>query len=305
MSQPIPGSTAERDTSAASIPHEHLDDALKAAVEAAQSAGDYLRASTIAEAIFQIKDQSGDMVSELDTGAEKLIVDCLLRTFPTFPVLTEESGLRNAHDSPWRWIVDPLDGTNNLAIGLPAYMVGVTLCHLGQPVVGVVHEPLTSRTWSAIVGRGATDPHGDQLTPAPRPRSERGVFAWTQGYQVDRRDARVVAVKMLLERESRRMLSLWAPLLGWTMLARGDIDGFVGYRPELTDLPGGLLLAREAGVEIRALDGSKYDVALDRPAQPGLDHSFIAARADRLPDLVDLVARATILAPRLDEMVRA
>ncbi len=47
-------------------------------------------------------------------------------------------------------LVDPLDGTNNGAIRLPAYVVGIALCAADLPVLGVVHDPVAGQTWSAI-----------------------------------------------------------------------------------------------------------------------------------------------------------
>lgn len=278
-----------------------LDSLLGAAVEAAEIAGAFLHERASGRADFQRKGRDGDLVSNLDKGAEKLIIDCLRTRCPEIPILAEESGLHEARESAWLWLVDPLDGTHNLAIGLPAYVVGVALCHRGLPVVGVVHEPGTRQTWSAVAGGGATGPRG-RLSLRP-PGRGRAVVAWTQGYQVQRSDARAGSLKMFLEREAQRTLPLWAPLLGWIMLARGDIDGFIGYRPGLFDLPGGLLIAQEAGVEIRSLDGSAYTVRMDGQGMDGSDHSFVAARPDRLPALIDLAARAADLAPRLAELV--
>ncbi|MFD2353332.1 hypothetical protein ACFSTC_34650 [Nonomuraea ferruginea] len=47
-------------------------------------------------------------------------------------MITEESGLLGASGGEWTWLVDPLDGTNNVAIGLPAYVVGLALCRVGR-----------------------------------------------------------------------------------------------------------------------------------------------------------------------------
>ena len=69
-------------------------------------------------------------------------------------MIAEEGG-EYAADDAWAWLVDPLDGTNNVAIGLPAYVVGIALCERGSPVLGVVHDPVTGHTWSAVRGQGA------------------------------------------------------------------------------------------------------------------------------------------------------
>ncbi len=275
----------------------------RAAVAAAEEAGDFLRGRGGSGARFRGKGAGGDVVSDLDDGAEQLILHRLRQADPRIPVLAEESGLAAADDEALLWLVDPLDGTNNLAIGLPAYAVGIALCRSGRPVLSVVHEPETRRTWTAVAGRGVRGPGAALRTSADALEdpwsARRPVVAWTQGYRVAPTDPLPNALKLLLDREARRTLALWAPLLGWSMLARGDIGAFIGYRPELIDLPGGLLLAREAGLRVVTLDGRPFTARLDQRTGPDADLSFICGRPERIADLVDLVARADRLAPGL------
>jgi myo-inositol-1(or 4)-monophosphatase len=299
VSQLIADESAPAPPSDAAEAHE-LDAMLRTAVGAAEAAGRYLRERAGGRIEFYGKGSAGDVVSALDIGAERLIVRRLQAAYPEIPVLAEESGLarpRTADETPWLWLVDPLDGTNNLAIGLSAYVVGVALCRDGEPVASVVHEPESGRTYRARLGGGLVGPGGERLAAAgldvPGPRAGlKPVVAWTQGYRVPRREAGVGALKAVLEREARRTLALWAPLLGWTMLARGDIDAFVGYRPELIDLPGGLLLAREAGMEVRTLIGKPYEPRLDQYAGPDADLSFVCAHPARMPDMLSWAQQA-------------
>ncbi|WP_406045330.1 hypothetical protein OG799_13125 [Micromonospora sp. NBC_00898] len=149
-----------------------------------------------------------------------------------------------------------------VAIGLPAYVVGIAFCERGSPVLGVVHDPVAGRTWPAVRGQGgfvhAAGPSGRPLRAPRRPVPSAPVLAWTQGHEVRRDDSTARALKVVLDSTARRVLQLWAPLLSWVMLARGDIDGIVGYRPEAVDLPAGMLLAAEAGTVVRALDGGCF-----------------------------------------------
>ncbi|MFF8828943.1 inositol monophosphatase family protein [Streptomyces sp. NPDC015131] len=223
------------------------------------------------------------------TAAEELILARLRRNFPHDRILARGAGLLDA-GSGRTWLVAPLDGGDNMAIGLPAYAVGVGLCVGDTPVVGVVHEPVTGRTWHAVTGQGAYDDDGVRLRgprstlPGPGP-----VLAWTQGHAVDRADRAATALRGALERRSRRVLRLWAPLLGWSLLARGTIDGLVGHRADGVDLPAGALLAAEAGVELRTLRGAPF-----RPGFTGPDsgRSFVAARAETLTYVLEEVAAA-------------
>ncbi|MBO0654088.1 inositol monophosphatase [Streptomyces triculaminicus] len=260
------------------------------AVDAAREAGALLRSRFQDDYGVRAKGDAGDVVTDLDLMAERLVVRRIRERYPDDRILAEEAGATGAADAATRrtWLVDPLDGSNNVVIGLPAYVVGVALCVDDRPVVGVVHDPVTERTWTASRGGGAYGPRG-RLTGPRAPLAPSGpLLAWTQGHAVGRRDPVALGLKDALEGRCRRLLQLWAPLLAWAMLARGDIDGFVGYRAEAIDLPAGALLAAEAGLEIRALDGGVFRGGV---SGPDTDRSFVAGRPEDMPYLLGLLTR--------------
>jgi myo-inositol-1(or 4)-monophosphatase len=272
-----------------------LGTAERVAIEAAEAAGALLRGGEREPSGIRPKGTSGDVVSDLDLAAEKLILERLRSVYPDHQIIAEESGVLGAA-GPCVWLVDPLDGTNNVAIGLPVYSVGIALCHDRIPVLGVVHSPVTGQTWSATRHGGTRGPGGDALRPAVRPPSRRPVLAWTQGHAVPSGDRGAQALKLVLEARAVRLLQLWAPLLAWVMLARGHIDGIVGYRAEMVDLPAGALLAVEAGLAVHALDGAPFDHRIDLPDR---DRSFVAGRPERIGGLLEMVAAAERLVPAL------
>ena len=258
------------------------------AVLAAEEAGALLRARLQGAGVAAVRYKSGgrDAVTDLDLLAEKTIMARLRGCYPQDRVLSEEAGLLDA-DSARTWLVDPLDGSNNVAIGLPACVVGIGLCVGDSPVVGVVHEPLTGETWQAAAGQGATGPAHRPLTgPARAGLPADPVLAWTQGHAVGREDVVARALRGALEDHCWRLLQLWAPLLAWSMLARGVIDGFVGYRAEGIDLPAGALLASEAGVEMRTLRGTPFH---PRHTGPDTARSFVAGRPRAVDQLLDVL----------------
>lgn len=273
-------------------PFDRLDTVLISAAEVARAAaieaGRAIREGLAGSLTVRTKDASGDLVTDLDLRAEHIIVSHIRRAFPHHRILAEESGLHGVDDS-WCWVVDPLDGTNNIAIGLPVCTIGIALCHNGVPVLGMVHEPLADRTWSAVRGSGATGPDGPLWRPPHRRAESAPTLAWLQGYPVARSDSTARALRLALESGSRRLIQLWSPLLCWVMLSRGDIDGFVGYRAGLVDLPAGTLLARESGIHITDFDGAPLDDHLDLP---GGEVNFVAASTEMLPELALLVKAA-------------
>lgn len=256
-------------------------------VRAVEDAGGLLLSRARDELGVRGKGTAGDVVTDLDMAAERLIVEHIRFAFPQHRIIAEESGLLDAANRSLAWLVDPLDGTNNVVIGLPNYVVGVALCEETVPVLGIVHDPVRGQTWSAIRGEGTRGPDGVVL-PSYQAPNRGPVLAWSQGYDVARDDEPARALRVALESCSRRVLQLWAPLLAWIMLARGDIDGFVGYRAEALDLPAGSLIAREAGVVVCGFDGLPFDDRIGLPS--GRD--FVAGRPEVIPDLLATVRAA-------------
>jgi len=265
-----------------------IEHARSIAVTAAEAAGVLLREAASKNLGVRTKSANGDVVTDLDVAAERLIVRHIREAFPGHRIFAEESGLLDS-DSPWGWLVDPLDGTNNVVIGLNAYVVGIALCENKVPMLGVVHDPVAGQTWSAIRGRGMRGPRGAMTFPPYRYADAGPVLAWTQGYDVGRTDKTARALRIVLESNARRLLQLWAPLLSWVMLARRDIDGFIGYRPEMVDLAAGRLIAQEAGITVCGLDGSPFDERVDLPSEA---RSSVAGRPEAILDLLALVSTA-------------
>lgn len=254
----------------------------RAAVEAAEAAGRLVRSAFGSAIAVEAKGTTGDVVTSLDREAERIIVSRLHRAFPSHRIISEESAAFTSSKGPWTWLVDPLDGSNNIVVGLPVAAIGLTLCYDDQPMVGVVHEPFVSRTWSAEQGGGVWQT-GDRPLRRHPTGVRRPVMAWTQGYGISVHDNIASALHLVLKKYARRVLELWAPLCAWAMLARGDIEGIVGYRIGELDLHAGALIASMTGVEIRDLDGRPFDTRFKGLAE---NRCLVAAVPERMNELL-------------------
>jgi histidinol-phosphatase len=95
-------------------------------------------------------------VTEADKNCEAAIAEVVLAERPHHGMFGEEYGLVGNTESPWRWIVDPIDGTSNFVRRIPVWATLVALTHVEfGPVVGVVSAPAMNRRWWAATGLGA------------------------------------------------------------------------------------------------------------------------------------------------------
>ena len=132
-----------------------LADLLALAEAAALEAGRLLVDGRPADLrVAATKSSPTDVVTEMDTATERLLVKRLLGARPDDGVLGEE-GASGAGSSGVRWVLDPIDGTVNYLYGLPAWAVSVAAEIGGRAAVGVVHAPALGRTWTAVLGGGA------------------------------------------------------------------------------------------------------------------------------------------------------
>lgn len=88
----------------------------------------------------------GTEVTEADKHAEHLISESILRQFPDHGILGEEFGVTNESNKQYQWIIDPIDGTAWFTLGVPIFGTLIALLKDGEPVLDVVHFPVTKET---------------------------------------------------------------------------------------------------------------------------------------------------------------
>jgi len=92
-------------------------------------------------------------LTEADLRANRVIVSELKRNFPDMPVLSEESEpVPFSTRCHWRsyWLVDPLDGTKEFLSRNGEFTVNIALINDGDPVMGIVHVPVTGVTYAGL-----------------------------------------------------------------------------------------------------------------------------------------------------------
>ena len=79
-------------------------------------------------------------VTEADQAIERFLVTELQRVYPDFGILGEE-GADLDDAATFRWVLDPIDGTNAYAAGLPIWAISIGLMRGSVPLAGVIYLP--------------------------------------------------------------------------------------------------------------------------------------------------------------------
>ena len=129
------------------MPHDPLY--LATAVEAALTAGriqrQYFRQSPRIDKKGPI-----DLVTEADLAVEQAFRQMIAERFPSHAVLGEEAPPAPGDEqAPFRWIIDPIDGTTNFAHGLALFCVSIALEFDGRVECGVVYDPIADELFTA------------------------------------------------------------------------------------------------------------------------------------------------------------
>lgn len=65
-----------------------------------------------------------DLVTKTDHKSELNIKSIIYKNFPDHKILSVEAGITKS-DSPYLWVVDPLDGTTNFVHNYPSFAVSI------------------------------------------------------------------------------------------------------------------------------------------------------------------------------------
>ncbi|MBL7996164.1 histidinol-phosphatase [bacterium] len=133
-----------------------LKDLLEAASEAAYQAGK-ITLGYFQSGHIEVETKADDSpVTLADKKAEQFIRQFVQKHFPGHAILGEEFG-ETPGTSPYRWIIDPIDGTKSFSHGVPLYgtMIGIEDRRIKDAVAGVVYFPALKELYSAAKGTGA------------------------------------------------------------------------------------------------------------------------------------------------------
>ncbi|MGP3910927.1 inositol monophosphatase family protein [Nonomuraea sp. 10N515B] len=127
--------------------HEQL---VALAATAAAEAGSLLVTGFGQGAGTRAKSGRHDVVTEADARAEAVIRTVLAASCPDSAIVGEESGTSGAGEVEWQ--VDPIDGTHNFARGLGLWAISIGVSVRGDPVGGVVYDPVRRELFTAAGG---------------------------------------------------------------------------------------------------------------------------------------------------------
>ena len=192
-----------------------------------------------------------DIVTEVDHASEALIRMELAGRFPADGFFGEESG-RDAAVTHRTWVCDPIDGTINYANGIPFFCVSLALVEDGQPVVGVIHDPIRAETYAAAADGPATL-DGRPIAVSTKERLVDLVMGLAVGGRAPATRTRRVRRAIRIPRQ------LGSAALSLAYVANGRFDAYsqtIGL--SAWDVAAGGLIAERAGAVVTDMAGGPW-----------------------------------------------
>ena len=232
--------------------------------------------------VYQRHDLSGvsykadhSPLTEADIRSHEVIATALAHRFPGVPVVSEEGAPATALDETVCWVVDPLDGTKEFVKRTGEFTVNIALVHRGEPVLGVVHAPVSGHTWyTASDGAWVIGPTGTTKleTRTPAPTAALRVVA--------SRDHAGPLVQAMLQRLPDAQTLSVGSSLKFCLVAEGRADLYFRDGPTMPwDTAAAHAVLRAAGGEVYALTGEP----LRYPSLRTLNPMFVAVGDPTFP----------------------
>lgn len=214
-------------------------------IEISKEAGELIRDSFRTSFQMEYKTGASNLVTEIDKKSEKIIIDYVKKNFPGHGIMAEETGEQDK-SAEYIWFIDPIDGTNNFAHGLPIFSVSIGVQKNGKTIAGVVYDVMQDIIYSCEAGGGAYA-NERKLKVSTNADLEQSMLVTGFPYDMAERGDSLLRVFGAFLKKARGIRRLGSAALDLCYVADGVFDGFWEGFLYPYDVCAGSLLVEEAG----------------------------------------------------------
>jgi len=217
-----------------------------AAITAAEAAGERLR-QAFGHHLEVNATYAHDIKLAADVECQELIYQILLDHFPKTRCIGEEGNHPGDPSAEHEWIVDPIDGTMNLAMGIPHFCVSIAAREVATQriALGVIYDPLRRELFTAQRGSGAYL-NGVRLKVSTRSILSEAVLAVGFAKSQESID-HCLKLYQVYGNAARKLRAMGSAALDLAYVASGRFDAYIEQGVNLWDVAAGWVLVEEAG----------------------------------------------------------
>jgi len=199
-----------------------------------------------------------NLVTEADRRSEEVILNIIKDSYPDHRILAEEAG-DSGDSSPFKWIIDPLDGTTNYAHGYPCFCISLAIEHKGDIIYGAVYDPVREELFTGEKGNGA-HLNGKEIKVSSTQALIKSLLC--TGFPYDLKNNIEISIinfrNFLMKAQAVRRDGSAALDLCYT--AQGRFDGFWEQKLHPWDIAAGSLIITEAGGKLSDFKGENFSI---------------------------------------------
>lgn len=250
-------------------------------INIAKEAGELIRDNFRQTYEVEFKTSESNLVTAIDKKSEKLIIDFINKEFPGHKILAEESGGEN-DSSEYLWVIDPIDGTNNFAHGLPIFCVSIGVQKEGETIYGVIYDVMRDTAYHAEKGSGAYC-NSRKMRVSHNDKLSRSLLVTGFPYDIrEKNPGRIMHIFNTFTLAARGIRRLGSAALDLCYVADGVFDGYWENFLYPWDMCAGQLLVEEAGGIVTDFQGKRRTLS---------EESIIASNG-RIHNLMLEIAKA-------------
>lgn len=222
----------------------------------AKTAGAYIKRESERFLISDIEEKGlHDLVSYVDKGAEKIIVEALMPLIAEAGFIAEEGTLLKQGEE-YNWIIDPLDGTTNFIHGIPTYSVSIGLTHKDELIVGVVYEINRDECFTAWKNGGAFLNERSISVSGTQTFSQSLLATGFPFRSTENLDNYLAVLKTIMQ-STRGIRRIGSAAVDLAYTACGRFDCFFEFNLHDYDMAAGILIVKEAGGKVIDFNGEE------------------------------------------------
>jgi len=230
----------------------------KIAIEAAKVGGEILQKYT--KAGFSVEHKTRlSLVTDADKESERTIVALIKKAYPTHQILAEEEGIHSDQQSPYKWVIDPLDGTTNFTHGFPLYNVSIGLEYEGTCIVGVVLDPTRPELFVGVRNEGTTC-NGQPIHVSQVSDLGKSLLVTGFGYDIAETDDNNLDEFCRFTLKTQGVRRTGSAAIDLCYVASGRFDCFWEMKLNPWDTAAGKVILEEAGGKLTTYDGAPYSI---------------------------------------------
>ena len=197
------------------------------------------------------------------TNVDQIIHDELSASlnhfFPDIPIISEEGHIpsyeeRQAMDVYWS--LDPLDGTVDFIEETDEFVISLGYISHSQPTMGILHHPVSGKSWVAINNRGVfVQHHGGEIVPIQPPLKKEAHVILVSAHRNDEDLCNIIVRQREREINGPVQVKPVGSALKFGYLVEGIGDEYVRFTPmKEWDFAAGHCLVQEAGFDISPIN---------------------------------------------------